>query len=61
MTKAIQIRRYGGPEVLELVDLPTPEPGPGEVRIANRAIGVNYIDIYFREGVYPTTCPSGLG
>lgn len=59
--KAIQIQAHGGPEVLQLVDLPTPSPGPDEVRIGNRAIGVNYIDIYFREGVYPTTCPSGLG
>jgi NADPH2:quinone reductase len=59
--QAIQAERAGGPEVLKLVDIPAREPGPGEVRIRNHAIGVNYIDIYFREGLYPATYPTGLG
>lgn len=50
--KAIQISRTGGPEVLELVDLPMPEPGPGEVVVRARAIGVNYFDLLIRTGRY---------
>jgi NADPH2:quinone reductase len=55
--KAIQIRATGGPEVLELVELPIPEPGPGQVLIRVEAIGVNFIEIYFRKGVYKATLP----
>lgn len=55
--KAIQIKTLGGPEVLDYVDLPSPEPGPGQVRIRNHAIGVNYIDTYHRSGLYPVTLP----
>lgn len=55
--KAIQIRSTGGPEVLELVDLPIPEPGPGQVLIRTEAIGVNFIEIYFRTGQYKSTLP----
>lgn len=62
MSKAIQIARTGGPEVLEWVDVPEREPKAGEVRIRNHAVGLNYIDIYFREGVYPVPgLPAGLG
>ncbi len=62
MAKRIQFARTGGSEVLELVDVSPAEPGPGEVRIANRAIGLNFIDIYFRTGLYPApSLPSGLG
>lgn len=62
MAKRIQFSRTGGPEVLELVDVTPAEPGPGEVRVANRAIGLNFIDIYFRTGLYPAPgLPSGLG
>ena len=43
----------GGPEAMEWADLPTPEPGPGEVLVAHKAIGVNFIDVYFRTGLYP--------
>ena len=43
----------GGPEVMEWVDLPTPAPGPGEALVAQTAVGVNFIDIYFRSGLYP--------
>src|SRR5699024_687607 len=61
MPLAIQFSRTGGPEVLELADAEPVEPGPGEVRIANQAIGLNFIDIYFRTGLYPAELPSGLG
>ncbi len=50
--KAVQIARYGGPEQLALVELPLPEPGAGEVRVQLRYSGVNFIDIYTREGRY---------
>ena len=55
--KAIQIHETGGPEVLQLVELPIPEPGPGQVLIRLEAIGVNFIEIYFRKGVYKTSMP----
>lgn len=62
MAKRIQFARTGGSEVLELVDVAPAEPGPGEVRVANRAVGLNFIDIYFRTGLYPAPgLPSGLG
>ena len=59
--RAIQFAQTGGPEVLKLVELPTPRPGPGEILIRNQAIGVNFIDIYQRAGLYPMPLPSGLG
>jgi NADPH2:quinone reductase len=55
--KAIQIQSTGGPEVLHLVDLPIPEPGPGQVLIRIEATGLNFIEIYFRKGVYKTAFP----
>jgi NADPH:quinone reductase len=55
--KAIQIHQTGGPEALELVDLPTPRPGPGQVLIRVKAIGVNFIEIYFRKGTYKAALP----
>jgi NADPH2:quinone reductase len=55
--RAIQVQRHGGPEVLELVDLPVREPGPGEVRVRHQAIGVNFIDTYFRSGLYKAPLP----
>lgn len=55
--KAIQIRETGGPEVLQMVDLPIPEPGPGQVLIRVEAVGVNFIEIYFRKGTYKATMP----
>jgi NADPH2:quinone reductase len=55
--KAIQIRETGGPEVLQLVELPIPQPGTGQVLIRVEAIGVNFIEIYFRKGQYKTTFP----
>ncbi|HEU4853435.1 MAG TPA: quinone oxidoreductase [Telluria sp.] len=61
MAKAIRMFRTGGPEVMEYVDVEVGEPGPGEARIRHHAIGVNFIDVYFRTGLYPQPLPAGLG
>jgi NADPH2:quinone reductase len=61
MAKAIRFARTGGPEVLELAEVEVGEPGPGEARVRNHAIGVNFIDVYFRNGLYPLDLPNGLG
>ena len=53
MSKAIRIHEYGGPEVLRWEDVPVSEPGPGQLRIRHAAIGLNYIDVYHRNGLYP--------
>ncbi|MVA97820.1 NADPH:quinone reductase [Nitratireductor sp. CAU 1489] len=58
MPKAIVIRAHGGPQVLSYEDVATAEPGKGEVRVRNRAVGLNFIDVYFRTGLYPA--PNGL-
>src|SRR4051794_8365747 len=55
--RAIQVDAYGGPEVLAPVELPTPEPGPGEVVVRTAASGVNFVDIYHRTGAYPVPLP----
>src|SRR2546422_1507712 len=55
--KAIQITRTGGPEVLQLVELPEPKPKPNEALVKISACGVNFIDIYLREGRYPAQLP----
>jgi NADPH2:quinone reductase len=55
--KAIRIERLGGPEVLQPVDLAPPTPGPGEVLIRQRAIGLNFIDVYYRLGTYAKPLP----
>ena len=55
--RAIQIKAYGGPEVLELVEIPDPVPGPGEALVRVRIAGVNFTDIYQRTGTYPGTLP----
>ncbi|HYA58844.1 MAG TPA: quinone oxidoreductase [Burkholderiaceae bacterium] len=60
-TSAVQVSQYGGPEVLEMVEREVPAPGPGEVRLHNRAIGLNFIDIYYRTGLYKEALPHGLG
>jgi NADPH2:quinone reductase len=54
---AIRVLEHGGPEVMELSQVDTPEPGPGQVLVRLAAIGVNYIDIYFRTGQYPSELP----
>jgi NADPH2:quinone reductase len=61
MAKAIRYARTGGPEVMETVDVEVGEPGPGEARVRNHAIGLNFIDVYFRNGLYPAPLPGGLG
>jgi NADPH:quinone reductase len=61
MTRAIQIEQNGGPEVMKLVDVKVGDPGPGEIRIRHKAIGLNFIDVYQRTGLYKLPMPSGLG
>jgi NADPH2:quinone reductase len=62
MAKRIQFSQHGGPEVLHLVDFEPATPGPQQVRVRNHAIGLNFIDTYFRSGLYaPPALPSGLG
>jgi NADPH2:quinone reductase len=61
MPKAIRIHEHGGPEVLRLEDVEVPPPAPDEVQVRHTAIGVNYIDVYDRTGLYPLQLPSGLG
>lgn len=59
--RAIQIDRHGGPEVLTLVDIPEPVPGPSDVVVDVTHSGVNFIDVYFRTGTYPADLPLVLG
>lgn len=61
MPKAIRIEQTGGPEVMKFVDVEVGAPGPGEVQVRHQAIGLNFIDIYFRSGLYPSPLPAGLG
>ncbi len=61
MTKAIQIKQHGGPEELRLVDVNVGEPGPGEIRIRHHAVGLNFIDVYQRTGLYQLPMPLTLG
>ncbi|CAN1570167.1 Qor NADPH,quinone reductase and related Zn-dependent oxidoreductases [Mycobacteriaceae bacterium] len=58
---AVEVAETGGPEVLRYVERPVPSPGPGEVLIKSDAIGVNYIDTYFRSGIYPRALPYVVG
>jgi NADPH2:quinone reductase len=59
--KAIRVHKYGGPEVLAVDDMPVPEPKVGEARVKLEAIGVNFIDVYQRTGLYPLQTPFTLG
>lgn len=61
MARVARIEKTGGPEVIQWVDVDLPDPGPGEVRMRNTAVGLNYIDTYFRSGLYPSLLPAGLG
>ncbi|MBV8665286.1 MAG: quinone oxidoreductase [Burkholderiaceae bacterium] len=61
MPKAIRMFQTGGPEVMQWVDVDVGEPGPGEVRVRQEACGLNYIDVYFRTGLYPQPLPAGIG
>jgi len=59
--KAVRLEAHGGPEVLKLVDVEVPPPAPNEVTIRQHAAGLNFIDIYYRTGLYPHPLPHGLG
>ena len=61
MPRAVQITAFGGPEQLQIVDLPVGEPGPGQIRIRHHACGLNFIDVYQRTGLYPNALPLVLG
>ena len=61
MSKSIIIKKNGGPEVLEMADVPVRSPDPKHIRIKNVAIGLNYIDTYHRSGLYPLKLPSSIG
>ena len=61
MTKAIRIHAHGGPEVMHWEDVPKPEPGPGEALVRHEAVGLNYIDVYFRTGLYKSPLPATIG
>ena len=61
MPKAIRFSQTGGPEVLKWEDVSVGDPGAGEARVKHHAVGVNFIDIYMRTGLYPTPLPSGIG
>jgi len=61
MSKAIRIQKNGGPDVMEYVDVEVGAPGAGEAQVRHQAIGLNFIDCYFRSGLYPMALPSGLG
>ncbi|MEQ8746384.1 quinone oxidoreductase [Pyruvatibacter sp.] len=61
MVKAVRIHKTGGPEVLSYEDIDLTPPGAGQVRVRHTAIGLNYIDTYFRSGLYPAPIPCGLG
>lgn len=61
LTKAIRLEQYGGPEVLKMVEIEVPEPGENDVTIRQRAVGLNFIDIYFRTGLYKSVLPHGMG
>jgi NADPH2:quinone reductase len=58
---AIQAVKAGGPEVLEVIDIPLPSPGPGQVLVRHQAVGLNFIDTYHRSGLYPVKMPTVLG
>ena len=59
--RAIRFEQTGGPEVLQLAQVDTPAPGPGQILVRHEAIGINFIDTYHRTGLYPVKLPSGLG
>jgi NADPH2:quinone reductase len=61
MARAIQFDRFGGPDVLEYREVAVPDPKAGQARVKHTAVGVNFIDVYHRTGLYPLPLPSGLG
>jgi NADPH:quinone reductase len=61
MSLAIRFHKTGGPEVLQADDVVVGDPGPGQVKLRQSAVGLNFIDVYHRNGHYPVALPSGLG
>lgn len=61
MSKAVRIHQTGGPEQLRIDEVEVGQPGPGEVRIRHHAVGLNFIDVYHRTGLYPLPLPAGIG
>ena len=61
MSRAIRIHEAGGPEVMHLEDIEVPAPAAGEIQVRHSAVGLNYIDVYDRTGLYPQPLPAGLG
>src|SRR3954451_24871207 len=61
MNRAIQIDQNGGPEQMKIVDVQVGEPGPGQIRIRHKAVGLNFIDVYQRTGLYQNPMPLRLG
>ena len=61
LSRAIRIDQHGGPEQLKMVEVTVGDPGPGEIRIRHHAVGLNFIDVYQRSGLYPMTMPLQLG
>ena len=61
MNKTVIINEFGGPDKLKLVEMSVGDPGPGQIRIAHKACGLNFIDIYQRTGLYPLDLPHALG
>ena len=61
LVKAVRIEQHGGPEVLKVAEVEVPAPAPNEVTIRQHAVGLNFIDIYYRTGLYPHPLPHGLG
>ena len=61
MPKAVRFHKTGGPEVLVWEDVQVGDPGPGQIRVKNHAVGLNFVDVYQRSGLYPMQLPSGTG
>jgi len=61
MSRAFVVREYGGPELLQLEELEVAAPGPGQIKIRNHAVGLNFVDVYQRTGLYPTPLPFVAG
>ena len=60
-SRAVQVAEFGGPQNMKIITLPVGQPGPGEIRIRHHAVGLNFIDVYQRSGLYPNNLPLSLG
>ena len=61
MAKAVRYHQQGGPEVLQYEEVAVGDPGPGQARVRHTAIGVNFVDVYQRSGLYPMQVPNTAG